>query len=121
MGNLLNLLTGATHYPNHVWYAMPVWIVNFSLVPMVNLLFAHRWVRKWTCFIFNPTWAMKLVGFADPDKFLAESENPRAPDMMTHCISFLGLFTITSIILFVGGGVHCVMNQDSLGCSHVGA
>ena len=121
MGNLLNLLTGATHYPNHVWYAMPVWIVNFALVPLVNLLFAHRWVRKWTCFIFNPTWAMKLVGFADPDKFLAESENPRAPDMMTHCISFLGLFTVTSLVLFVGGGVHCIMNQDSLGCSHVGA
>jgi fucose 4-O-acetylase-like acetyltransferase len=115
MGNLLNLLTGATHYPNHVWYAMPVWAVNFCLVPMVNLLFAHRWVRKWSCFIFNPTWAMKLVGFADPDKFLAESENPRAPDMMTHCISFLGLFTVTSGVLFIGGGVRCIMNQDAPG------
>jgi hypothetical protein len=92
---------------------MPVWLVNFSLVPLVNLLFAHRWVRKWSCFIFNPTWAMKLVGFSDPDKFLAESENPRAPDMMTHCISFLGLFTVTSVVLFIGGGVRCIMNQDS--------
>jgi hypothetical protein len=121
MGNLINLLTGATHFPNHVWYAVPVWLVNFMLVPLVNLLFAHRWVRKWTCFIFNPTWAMKLVGFADPDKFLAESENPRAPDMMTHCISFLGLFTVTSLVLFIGGGVRCVMNQDAPDCTHVGA
>ena len=66
---------------------------------------ASRFTRKWTCFVFNPTWAMKVLGFSDPDKYIEDEVG--APTLATHAVSFTGLFLVTAFILYMGGGFGC--------------
>ena len=109
---MLHICTGSSTIPVKVWYATPMWMINFAMVPFANAAMASRFTRKWTCFVFNPTWAMRILTLADPDKY---SEADCGPDMVTHCISFLLFVVATLIVLWLSGGVACIMNVEYCG------
>lgn len=71
-----------------------------------------RFTRKWTCFIFNPTWAYRLLQFTNPDKFTDADVNP---SMIQHAISFTGFMILTFCTIWLGGGWPCVINADKCG------
>ena len=107
LANMLRIFTGGSIIPVHEVWSIPLWLINFASIPFVNAAMASRFTRKWTCFIFNPTWAMKVLGLADPDKFIEDEAG--APSLATHAVSFTGLFLVTCGILYLGGGVGCIM------------
>jgi hypothetical protein len=109
LANILRLFTGGSIIPVHEVYSIPVWMMNFVSIPFINAAMASRFTRKWTCFVFNPTWAMKVLGFSDPDKYIEDEVG--APTLATHAVSFTGLFLVTSLILYMGGGFGCIMNS----------
>ncbi len=109
LANMLRLFTGGSIIPVHEFYSIPMWLANFASIPFVNAAMASRFTRKWTCFIFNPTWAMKVLGFTDPDKYIEDEVG--APTLATHAVSFSGLFLVTCFILYMGGGFGCIMNS----------
>jgi hypothetical protein len=117
LANTLRLFTGGSIIPVHEFYSIPMWLANFASIPFVNAAMASRFTRKWTCFIFNPTWAMKLLGFVDPDKYIEDEVG--APTLATHAVSFTGLFLITAFILYMGGGFGCIMSAYPLRLSRV--
>jgi hypothetical protein len=55
---------------------------------------------------------MRMLTLADPDKY---SEADCGPDMMTHCISFLGFVAATLIVLWLSGGTACIMDVGACG------
>ena len=112
LSDVLHIVTGSSTIPVHTWYATPMWLLNFAIVPFANAAMASRFMRKWTCFVFNPTWAMRLLMFAQPDKY---SEADCAPDMRTHAISFCGFVGATLVVLWLSGGVACIKNAADCG------
>ena len=50
-----------------------------------------------------------MLGFSDPDKYIEDEVG--APTLATHAVSFTGLFMVTSLILYMGGGFGCIMNS----------
>jgi fucose 4-O-acetylase-like acetyltransferase len=114
LSDLLHIVTGVSTIPVHVWYATPMWALNFAVVPFANAAMASRFTRKWTCFVFNPTWAMRPLMLVAPDKF---TEADCQPDMLTHAISFTGFIVATLLILWLSGGVACI--KDAEMCGHI--
>ncbi len=112
LSDVLHIVTGSSTIPVHTWWSTAMWICNFAAVPFVNAAMASRFTRKWTCFVFNPTWAMRLLVFAAPDKY---SDADCLPDMRTHAISFLGFLGATLAVLWLSGGVACIKNVDACG------
>ena len=51
----------------------------------------------------------QVLGFSDPDKYIEDEVG--APTLATHAVSFTGLFMVTSLILYMGGGFGCIMNS----------
>ena len=112
LSDLLHITTGISTIPVKVWYGSLMWAINFAMVPLANAAMASRFTRKWTCFVFNPTWAMRLVMFADPDKY---TEADCQPDMRTHAISFCGFCAATLIVMWLSGGIACIKNAADCG------
>ena len=112
LSNALRICTGVSTLPVKTWYSMPAWGLNFAAVPFVNAAMASKFTRKWTCFVFNPTWAYRLLQLADPDKYTEKDMNPT---MIQHAISFTGFMVGTFVTLWLSGGMGCVMNVTACG------
>jgi len=112
LSDVLHIFTGESTIPVKTWYGTLMWIANFAAVPFANAAMASSFMRKWTCFVFNPTWAMRPLQLVAPDLF---TEADMKPDMVTHAISFLGFLVATLVVLWLSGGVACIKDISACG------
>lgn len=112
LSDMLRICTGMSTIPVKRWYSAAMWGLNFAAIPFVNAAMASRFVRKWTCFIFNPTWAYRILQLANPDKYTDADVNP---SMIMHAISFTGFMVGTFGVMWLSGGMACVLDADKCG------